>query len=112
MTIEQALPLAHEFIYTHANGRDELSQRFLNTTFFTTQCGIHGCGPEGVSGYEPNDRIVFFRKMPAPIAIRQCEDGTGDSRFVGVVQMEGQIDGSIYERDEITEGKMELFKIV
>jgi hypothetical protein len=107
-----ALGLAMERTFDYANRRDEYAQRLLNCSFFTTTNGVPGLGSQGAHGFQKGDKIVFFRKMPTAIAIRRCEDDDwGAYRFVGIVQLKGLIDGSIYERPEIKEGKPELFVI-
>lgn len=111
ITEADAFPLANEFTNDHANKRCEQSQRLLKTSFFMTTSGVPGCGPEGVHGFEEGDKIVFFRKMPVPVAIRPCKDDSSEYRLVGIVQMKGLIDGSLYERPEIKEGKPRLFTI-
>lgn len=102
--------------YISANLRDEYGQRLLNSSFMTTTNGAAGLGPEGACGYQPGDKVVFFREMPTAMAIRRCDDDDADApvpsyRFVGIVQMEGLLDGTIYERSEIKEGRPLLFKI-
>jgi hypothetical protein len=108
---DTALNYMYNQTYNFANLRDEYGQRLLNSTFVTTTNGPAGLGPEGAHGYQPGDKIVFFREMPTAMAIRRCEDDDDAFRFVGIVQMEGLLDGSIYKRSEIKEGKPRLFKI-
>lgn len=107
---DQALAHAINFTYNHANLRDEYAQRLLNSTFISTTNGAAGLGPEGGCEYQKGDKIVFFREMPTAMAIRRCSDDEA-YRLVGIVQMEGLLDGSIYERPEIKEGKPKLFEI-
>jgi hypothetical protein len=97
--------------YNFANLRDEYGQRLLNSTFFITMNDTAGLGAEGSHGYQPGDKIVFFREMPTAMAIRCCKDDEEAFRFVGIVQMEGLLAGSIYERSEIKEGRPRLFEI-
>tara|TARA_R110002003_G_scaffold32_11_gene2010 strand:- start:11703 stop:13265 length:1563 start_codon:yes stop_codon:yes gene_type:complete len=107
-----ALAYAQQITYDYANRRDEYSQRLLNSSVLTTTSGILGIAPQGVHGFRTGDKIVFFREMPTAVAIRQCgHDDLESYTFVGIVQMEGLLDGSIYDRPEVNEGKPKLYVI-